>query len=254
MTENCNRNRQKHKLLVTIVKKGLASKIVKASKKAGAQGGTIIFGRGTGVHEHASFFGIKIEPEKEVILTIVDVDTSDSVLAAIVQEGKLDKPGTGVGFILDTKQVAGIAHLLGLGLLAEETTENKEIDMSMDNEVKYDLIVTVVNKGMSDLVVDSSKKAGAEGGTIITGRGTGIHEKAKLFSIQIEPEKELVLTLIDHQKTEQVLNAILEGAELNKPGHGIAFVLPVDKTVGINHVMNRLVNEQLREEKAGGNR
>ena len=46
-------------------------------------------------------------------------------------------------------------------------------------------------------MVDASKKAGAGGGTIISGRGTGIHEHAKLFNIPIEPEKNIVLTLID---------------------------------------------------------
>lgn len=113
----------------------------------------------------------------------------------------------------------------------------------MENKVLYDLIVTVVNKGYSEKVVDASKKAGAEGGTIIYGRGTGIHEQAKLFNIAIEPEKELILTLISRDKTEAVLDSIMVNAELNKPGKGIAFVLEVERTIGINHVLNQLMNE-----------
>jgi nitrogen regulatory protein PII len=112
----------------------------------------------------------------------------------------------------------------------------------MDTPILYDLIVTIVNKGHSERVVEASKKAGAEGGTIIYGRGTGIHEQAKLFSITIEPEKELILTLIDREKTDAVLETILLEAELNKPGKGIAFVLEVERTIGINHILNRLVN------------
>ncbi|GAE33306.1 P-II family nitrogen regulator [Halalkalibacter akibai] len=118
----------------------------------------------------------------------------------------------------------------------------------MDTPIKYNLIVTVVNKGYSEKVVEATKKAGAEGGTIIYGRGTGIHEQAKLFSIAIEPEKELVLTLIDREKTDAVLETILIEAELNKPGKGIAFVLEVERTIGINHILNSLVN------KEGGNK
>lgn len=67
-------------------------------------------------------------------------------------------------------------------------------------DIEYDLIVTIVNKGFAQEVVEASKKAGAEGGTILQGRGTGIHEKAKLFNIVIEPEKEVILTLIDRKK------------------------------------------------------
>ncbi|WEG17271.1 P-II family nitrogen regulator [Alkalihalophilus pseudofirmus] len=113
----------------------------------------------------------------------------------------------------------------------------------MNNKVLYDLIVTIVNKGYSEEVVEASKKAGAEGGTIVCGRGTGIHEQAKLFNITIEPEKELVLTLIDRSKTDEVLVAIEKYAELDKPGKGIAFVLEVERTIGINHILNRMVNE-----------
>lgn len=118
----------------------------------------------------------------------------------------------------------------------------------MGNHVLYDLIVTIVNKGYSDKVVEGSKKAGAEGGTIVYGRGTGIHEQAKLFNIAIEPEKELVLTLINRDLTEEVLEYIVEYAELNKPGKGIAFVLEVERTIGINHVLNQMVKERIKQE------
>jgi nitrogen regulatory protein PII len=246
MSECSKPNPLSYKFLITIVKKGLASRIVKATRKVGAEGGTILYGIGTGIHEHASFWGIPVEPEKEIILTLVSEEHLENVLAAIVAEGKLEKPGTGIGFVIDTLKIAGIAHRLGLNPDDARNAENEEIEEKMDNQVKFDLIVTVVNKGHADVVVDASKRAGAEGGTIIYGRGTGIHEQAKLFSIQIEPEKELVLTLIDRSKTDQVLHAIMEAAELNKPNHGIAFVLPVARTVGINHELKRLIQDQQR--------
>lgn len=101
--------------------------------------------------------------------------------------------------------------------------------------IPYDLIVTIVNKGKADKVVEASKKAGAEGGTIMFGRGTGIHEKARLFGIPIEPEKEIILTLTPTDITDNVLQTIIKDADLNKPGKGIAFVVALDKVAGINH-------------------
>lgn len=105
----------------------------------------------------------------------------------------------------------------------------------MEQDLKFELIVTIVNKGHCGVVMDASSEAGAEGGTIIRGRGSGIHEKAKLFSFTIEPEKEIVFTLVPKQITENVLEAIVKAAKLNEPGNGIAFVLDVEKTAGINH-------------------
>jgi len=60
-----------------------------------------------------------------------------------------------------------------------------EVKMAGEGEVLYDLIVTIVNKGDAEKVVESSKRAGAEGGTIMHGRGTGIHEHARLLGITI---------------------------------------------------------------------
>lgn len=109
--------------------------------------------------------------------------------------------------------------------------------MSANCPLYFDLIVTIVNKGFAEEVVDAAKKAGAEGGTIVNGRGTGIHENMKLFGIAIEPEKEIVLTIIDRTKSENVLIAIRNAVDLDKPGMGVAFVLQIEKTVGICHLL-----------------
>ena len=101
----------------------------------------------------------------------------------------------------------------------------------------HDLIVTIVKRGWSQRIVEAARKAGAEGGTIIRGRGTGIHEQKKLIGITIEPEKEIILTLIAKEKTEQVLNAIIEAGELKKPATGITFVLDVAQVAGIAHIL-----------------
>lgn len=95
-----------------------------------------------------------------------------------------------------------------------------------------ELIVTIVNKGDAEKVVEVSKEAGAGGGTIFFARGTGSHDQVKLFGIAIEPEKEVVLILVESWKTEKVLAAIAEGLNLNEPGKGIAFVLNAEKVVG----------------------
>ena len=99
----------------------------------------------------------------------------------------------------------------------------------------HELIIVIVKKGLSETVIESAKKAGAEGGTIIFGRGTGIHEKAKLLGIPIEPEKEIIIIIIDKRKTKKVLDSIVSSVNLNKPGVGIAFVIEVSKVLGICH-------------------
>lgn len=101
----------------------------------------------------------------------------------------------------------------------------------------FDLIVTIISLGASEKILQASRRAGAEGGTIILGRGTGIHEKKKLLGIPIEPEKEIILTAVPRTKTQDVLAAIIEAGELNKPGTGIAFVLELKEIAGVCHLL-----------------
>ncbi len=101
------------------------------------------------------------------------------------------------------------------------------------------LIVTIVRKGWGSTVLEASVKAGARGGTVLFGRGAGINEQEKIFGMSIEPEKEILLTIVDRSQVDAVLAAVVEAGELNETGRGIAFVLPVDRVAGVAHFMNR---------------
>lgn len=102
-------------------------------------------------------------------------------------------------------------------------------------ETAFDLIVTVVPKGRAQLVLETSLEAGARGGTILNARGAGIHEHKKILGIPVEPEKEVVLTLLPDHLTDHVLDAIIHAVDLDKPGNGIAFVLDVKRVAGMRH-------------------
>ena len=99
----------------------------------------------------------------------------------------------------------------------------------------FSLIVTIVRKGWGETVLATSVKAGAQGGTIVFGRGAGIREQEKILGIPIEPEKEFVLTVVYSDQVEAILTEIVRAAELNEPGKGLAFVLSIDKFGGVVH-------------------
>lgn len=102
----------KFKLLIVIVKKDLSRRVIKAVKKGGAEGGTVLLGRGTGTHETGSIFGVKVEPEKAVILCLISDPIVDKVISKVRAAVRLDRPGTGIAFVINSKSICGIAHLL----------------------------------------------------------------------------------------------------------------------------------------------
>jgi len=100
------------------------------------------------------------------------------------------------------------------------------------------LIVSIVRKGWGSTVLEASVKAGARGGTVLFGRGAGINEQEKIFGMSIEPEKEVVLTVAYADRIDAILEEIVRSADLRSTGKGIAFVVPVDKVVGVTHFMS----------------
>lgn len=110
----------------------------------------------------------------------------------------------------------------------------------MDKNRDFDLIVTIVTRGTADVAVEAAKRAGAHGGTVLYGRGTGIHETETFFGIAIQPEKEIILNLVRHDLTREIMHGIIEGAGLNTPGRGISFALPVEDVAGISHAIGEV--------------
>lgn len=101
---------QDFKLIAAIVPKGAAGKVMEAAKEAGAEGGTILLARGTGVHEARRFFGMSMSTEREMILILIDPERVHRVLGSMVEAGRLDEPGRGMAFVLAVDEVKGIVH------------------------------------------------------------------------------------------------------------------------------------------------
>ena len=98
----------------------------------------------------------------------------------------------------------------------------------------YECIMCIVNHGQTDLVMESAKRAGATGGTVLTARGTGNEEIQEFFGVRVTPEKDVVLILVPTAIRDKVLSAVNDGAGMATKGMGIAFSLPVSDVVGLS--------------------
>jgi len=115
----------------------------------------------------------------------------------------------------------------------EKPMTSEEGNTTMQEQTKNDLIVAIVNRGYTDAVMDAALPAGARGGTVVHARGAGSEEASQFFGITIQPEKEMVLILVDHESKVPVMQAITRGAGLSTEGHGIIFSLPVNDVMGV---------------------
>lgn len=208
-----------YELLHVIVNKGKASKVLSLSKKHGAKGGTIYLCRGTVKNRFLNFLSI-FEEQKEMIITLLSEDEAKEVIPALVDKFNFDKPNTGIVFTTSINQVHGAVGKFDI--------QDEGVEKSM-----YKLITTIIDKGKAEDVVDSANKAGARGATILNARGSGTKETVKLFNMEIEPEKEVVMVITPDDKAKEIVDAIGKDMEIDKPGTGIVFVQDIRHAYGM---------------------
>ncbi|MBE6134533.1 MAG: P-II family nitrogen regulator [Erysipelotrichaceae bacterium] len=97
----------------------------------------------------------------------------------------------------------------------------------------HEAIISIVNHGFSDLVMEAAKSAGATGGTVISGHGTGNKDIEQFFGVTVTPEKEIVIIVVPKRIRDLVLSAVNAGAGMNTKGMGIAFSCPIADVVGL---------------------
>ena len=101
--------------------------------------------------------------------------------------------------------------------------------------VDIEALVAIVERGKADKLVDEAKKAGARGATVFYGRGAGAHEAKKLFSIPIDACKEIIIILVETSNLKPIKDAMVRAGDLNRPGTGILFTLPVSSVIGLTY-------------------
>lgn len=101
------------------------------------------------------------------------------------------------------------------------------------------LIVTIVQDGFSAKVLEVSKAVGAEGATVLKGRGVGIHESNSIMGIDIQPGKEIVFILVRKSHRKNIMKEIVRACNLATEGKGMTFCLPVDEVAGANHLLGK---------------
>jgi len=210
------------KLIYVIVNHGMGSKVLRKAKDCGITGGTIVLGRGTISNVILNFLSLYDE-RKEIVLMAADNHIADCALESLNKKFQFEKPNHGIAFTTRTGEIYGSSCIVH-----EENEEERGEGRSM-----YKIIITIVNKGKAEDVIDAAKAAGSKGGTIINARGSGIHETSKVFHMDIEPEKEMVYILSKADVTETIVSSIREKLEIDKPGNGLVFIQDINNVYGV---------------------
>ena len=116
-------------------------------------------------------------------------------------------------------------------------TDNKTVTGEKpDMNTTHELICVILNEGCSDLVMGAARPAGATGGTVLAGKGTGARESEKFLGISLANEKDVVLIVADKHKKAAIMKAIIEKAGPGTEAGAICFSLPVTAVEGLRRI------------------
>ena len=211
-----------YKMICCIVNMGDSSKALQIAKKYKITGGTISIGQGTVNSRLLDFLGLH-DIRKEIVTMMVEDELEKEAIAGISREMAFEKPHHGIAFS------HSVFELIGKENQIEEKPKTNEV-----KEIMYNAIYVVVDKGNAEAVIDAANEGGARGGTIVNARSFGIHESQKLFSLEIEPEKEEVLIIAKSEMKDKIVASIRENIKLDEPGNGIMFVIDVNEAYGLH--------------------
>lgn len=98
-----------YEVIFAIVNTGYAEDAMHVAREHGARGGTIISGRGVAREEEASFFGITIHADKEILMLVVEKNIRDEILHALYKQMGMQQKAQGIVFALPVTDAAGLA-------------------------------------------------------------------------------------------------------------------------------------------------
>jgi nitrogen regulatory protein PII len=209
-------------LICVVVNFGMGSKMLKSAKHHGIHGGTISLAKGTINSRILDYMGLS-DVRKEILYMVAEKKTAYEALDKLNKEYKLNKPNHGIAYTTSISAAVGM-----------RCYKCEQVDIEKgEEETMYKVITVIVDKGKAEDVVDAATKAGSKGGTIMNGRGSGIHETSKLFSMDIEPEREIVIILSETSMTQAIVTSIRKELHMDEPGKGIIYIQDVNKTYGI---------------------
>lgn len=99
----------------------------------------------------------------------------------------------------------------------------------------FELVYVIVNFGLGSKVMQTAKRHGIMGGTILLGRGT-IHNRLLEFLAISDVRKEIVLMVADQRTAVEAIEQLDKKFKLSKPNHGIAFTTSVSRVLGASSI------------------
>lgn len=180
--------------------------------------------RGTATRNMLDLLGIESK-ERRLFVTIASAEQTKALIQEQRRRLYIDAPGNGITISVPVKSVGGSNTLAIL-------SNGQNVKGAPSINYDYELIIAISDLGSTDLVMEAARSAGARGGTVIHGLGTGSRNKEKFYNVSIASEKEIIMIVSAAEHKAAIMKAIVEKAGGDDKAAAVVFSLPVTEIAG----------------------
>lgn len=100
----------KYSMIAAIINRGYSGEVMDVARSAGARGGTIINSRRIGTEEAASFWGLNVLDEKEILLILATNENKKKIMSEISEKCGINSDANGLVLSMPVDSVIGIEN------------------------------------------------------------------------------------------------------------------------------------------------
>ncbi|MBQ3104664.1 MAG: hypothetical protein IJC59_02245 [Lachnospiraceae bacterium] len=214
----------------SILERGKSKRFRGMMESRGIRLHLLTLGHGTASSEMMDILGLGTN-DKDVMISLAPEPTVRLLVEDITKNLENSARYGGLMLVLRLSAINRLAA--AIVMRSKEENAEKEETVKMDGEGKYNLILIAVNHGFADEVMETAKRAGATGGTVIKGRLAGAEVLKQLDDVNVEEEKEIITILSPAGTCLQIMNAVNSEFGLRTKAKGIVCAVPVEKALKI---------------------
>ena len=214
-------------MIASIIERGKAKAYIEMLRKKGVGFHMQCVGQGTASSEMMDILGL-VSNNKDIVISYAPHRTVEALATDISKDLSSGLGFNGLMMLLTTSAINRLVS--ELILLQSEGGEVKGEERAMKSEYQHSLILITVNQGYTDGVMQTARKAGATGGTVIRARMAGAEQ---LLDPQLSEEKEIIAILAPDSVRNQIMEEVNKAYGMRSEAKGVVCSVPVDKALKI---------------------
>ena len=215
------------KLIISIVERGQGRNMIELFNGENITHHLQRAGVGTATSEIMDLLGLD-SLEKDVIFSVGKATLVNKLMRDLNND--LRGNARSKGIVFDIK-ISAMSHVLALAILMPVKDVQGREETVMEEKMENSMILVTVNQGFTEEVMDTARKAGARGGTIIHARWAGSESTEEFYGITVQQEKEVIAIVAPTEKRRDIMEAINKNHGMKTDAHGTVLAIGIDDMV-----------------------